>query len=315
VTLQQLRCFQASVRSGSFTAAARILDVSQPAVAEQVRNLEQILGTALFARVGRGVRLTSAGTAFADRAPAILRSLEEAIEAVDEVRAVRTGTLAAGLLATPEAYEIDRFAARFAREHPGVVLRLLGRNSSVVADRVRSGDLEAGMVSLPIDDEGLEVRPFARDRVLYVSADADRTARPLAVAELVRRPLVVYDAEAGDRDPLRRQMALHAQELGLRLSPRAETETMIMALRLVADGIGDTYVPRAHTFAPYFPSGLSTTRFDPPIHDTFAIVTRRGTKLSPATGAFVAGLTAHVIGLHIGLEAVSRPGPTLAPKA
>jgi DNA-binding transcriptional LysR family regulator len=283
------------VETGSFTAAAERLDVSQPAVAEQVRNLERLLGIELFVRAGRGVRLATAGRAFAERAPAVLRALEEAVNSVDDVRTVQTGTLAVGLLSTPEAYGIDRYASAFALRHPGIALRLVGRNSSVAADRVRRGELEAAMVSLPVEDDGLEVQPFARDEVVYVSADPARTREPAAVEDLARRSLILYDAESGDRDPLRRQLRDRAQELGLRLVPRVETETMVMALRLVADGVGDTYVPEAHTSAPYFPVALSTARFQPAIFDTFAIVARRGARLSPASTAFIAGLREHVV--------------------
>jgi len=303
LSLQQIRCFLAAVETGSFTAAADPLDVSQPAVAEQVRNLERILGIELFVRGGRGVRLTTAGSAFAERAPAVLRTLDEAVASVEDVRAVRTGTLAFGLLSTPEAYGIDRFASAFAHEHPGVALQLVGRNSSDAADRVRRGELEAAMVSLPIDDDGLEVRPFARDEVVYVSADPARAASAVSIEELTRRPLILYDAESGGRDPLRRQLNDRAQELGLRLRARVETETMVMALRLVADGVGDTYVPRAHTAASYFPPGLSIVSFTPAFHDTFAIVTRRGGRLSPASSAFLEGISVHVLAL----DGIRRP--------
>jgi DNA-binding transcriptional LysR family regulator len=255
--------------------------------------------------------MTTAGSALAERAPSVLRALEDAVASVDDVRALRTGTLAFGLLSTPEAYGIDRFASGFSHAHPGLALRLVGRNSSDAADRVRRGELEAAMVSLPIDDEGLEVRPFARDEVVYVSADPARTAAPVSIEDLTRRSLILYDAESGDRDPLRRQLNERAQELGLRLRARVEAETMVMALRLVADGVGDTYVPRAHTSASYFPPGLSTVSFTPAFHDTFAIVTRRGSRLSPASSAFVAGLTSHVLALEgIGVASAGSASQT-----
>lgn len=158
------------------------------------------------------------------------------------------------------------------------------------------------MVSLPIDDDGLAVRPFARDEVVYVSADRAATRHPVSLEDLMRRPLILYDAESGDRDPLRRQLNERAQERGLRLTARVETETMVMALRLVADGIGDSYVPRAHTRASYFPAGLSTASFRPAFHDTFAIVSRRGAVLSPATATFADGLRDHVLGLGGSIE-------------
>src|SRR5262245_44775691 len=79
LSLQQLRCAVMTARAGSFTAAAEQLDVSQPAVAEQIRNLEAALGVELFARAGRGVRPTVAGSAFVDRAAAVLTTLDEAV--------------------------------------------------------------------------------------------------------------------------------------------------------------------------------------------------------------------------------------------
>jgi DNA-binding transcriptional LysR family regulator len=315
VSLQQIRCFLATIQAGSFTGAAAMLDVSQPAVAEQVRVLERTLGIELFVRAGRGVRPTAAGEAFADRAPGIMRALDEAVRSVGDVRAVQSGTLAFGLFSTPEAYRIDRFVSRFARAHPGVAIRLLGRNSSVAADRVRSGELEAALVVLPIDDAGLEMRPFVRDEVVYVSADAAHTNEPATIERLTRRPLILYDAESGDRDPLRRQLQERAQELGLRLVARVETETMIMALRIVADGIGDTYVPRAHTAAPYFPTGLVTTPFSPVVHETFAIVVRRGAHLSPAAEAFVDGIREHMLGLGLDADLDLPAGAAVSDRA
>lgn len=302
LSLQQLRCAVATARTGSFTAAAESLEVSQPAVAEQIRNLEAALGVELFARAGRGVRATEAGLTFTDRATAVLAALDEAVSSVDEIRGLRSGTLAFGLFATPEAYGIDHLASQFARRHPGIAVRLVGRNSSIAADRVRRGELEAGLISLPIDDAGLEIRPIARDEVVYVSADPARVRAPATIEQLTRRPLVVFDAESGDRDPLRRQLRQRAQELGLQLAPRMETETMVLALRLVADGVGDTFVPRAHTRAAYFPPGLRTVGFSPIVHETFAIVARKGARLSPATQAFIDAVVEHMTAPALGLE-------------
>ena len=290
--------------AGSFTAAANALGVSQPAVAEQIRTLERTLGIPLFVRVGRGVRPTAAGGAFVERAPAIIAALEEAVDSVAAVREVLSGTLAFGLFATPEAYGLDRLASDFARRHPGVVLRLVGRNSSAVASRVRQGELEAALVNLPIDDDGLEVRPFVRDEVVFVSADASQAREPMTIERLSTRPLILYDAESGDRDPLRRQLRERAQELGLVLRARVETETMVMALRLVADGVGDTYLPRAHTRAAYFPGGLSAVGFRPLVHETFALVVRHGSRPSPATAAFMAEVEEHMRSIEPRLEPI-----------
>ena len=194
LSLQQVRCFCAALETGSFTAAAAALRVSQPAVAEQIRKLEQTLGTDLFVRVGRGVLPTEAGRAFAEHATRSLRALEDAAGSVGELTSLRSGTISVGVFSGPLAWRLEQLVATFLRSHPNVAVRLIGRNSSAIVERVRSGELEAGLVLLPIDDERLDVRPLVRDEVLYVSADSapdaragDDRASHLGAARLLRR--------------------------------------------------------------------------------------------------------------------------------
>jgi DNA-binding transcriptional LysR family regulator len=294
LSLQQLRCFCAALELGSFTAAAEALGVSQPAVAEQIRKLEQALGADLFVRAGRGVTATDAGRAFAEHAARSLRAVEDAADSVDELTELRAGTVALGIFGGPSAWRLDELAVSFLRRHPEVSVRLIGRNSSVIADRVRRGDLEAAIVLLPIDDDKLDVRPIVRDEVLYVSADAARTRTPATIERLAATPLVFYDAESADNDPIRRQLAERAQALGLRLQPKVEVELKDIALRLVAAGVGDTYLSSAFTRAPYYPAGLSTVPFSPALYDTFAIITRPGARLSAGVRELLGEIELHM---------------------
>jgi DNA-binding transcriptional LysR family regulator len=302
LSLQQVRCFCAALELGSFTAAARTLGISQPAVAEQIRKLEQILGADLFVRAGRGVVATDAGHAFAEHAADSLRALEDAAGSVGELTAVRSGTLAVGIFGEPSAWRVDELLTAFLRRHPDVSVRLVGRNSSTTVDAVRRGELEAAIVLLPIDDDGLDVRPIARDEVLYVSASPERTRRSATIERLAATPLVFYDAESGNRDPIRRQLAERAQALGLRLQPRVEVELKDIAIRLVAAGVGDTYIPSAYTKAGYYPPGLSTAPFSPPLYDTFAIVSRPGRRLTPAVRELLTDLEVHMTSVAAELD-------------
>jgi DNA-binding transcriptional LysR family regulator len=297
LSLQQIRCFCATLELGSFTAAADALRVSQPAVAEQVRKLEQALGSDLFVRAGRGVAATDAGRAFAEHATRSLRELEDAADSVAELSALRSGTVEVGIFGEPSAWRMDELAIAFLRRHPDISVRLVGRNSSAIVERVRRGELEAGVVLLPIDDDKLDVRPIVRDEVLYVSALPEHTREPATIEQLAATPLVFYDAESADKDPIRRQLAERAQALGVELRPRVEVELKDIALRLVAAGIGDTYLPSAYTNASYYPKGLSTAPFSPALYDTFAIITRPGARLSPGVRDLLTDLEAHMRGV------------------
>jgi DNA-binding transcriptional LysR family regulator len=303
VSMAQVRCLCAAVELGSFTAAADALGVSQPAVAEQVRRLELLLGVDLVVRGPRGVAPTEAGRAFADRAAQGLRALQDAADAVGDLAALRGATVALGTFAEPSAWRLDEVVARFLVRHPGARVRLVGLGSSSVAEQVRRGELEAGVVLLPVDDERLDVRPIVRDEVLFVTADARRARAAMTIDRLAATPLVFYGAELGEADPIRRQLAERAQAEGLRLAPRVEVELKDLALRLVAAGVGDTYLPSAYLRAAYVPAGLATAPFRPALHDTFAVVTRRGGRPSAGVRALLADVEAHMSAVARELDA------------
>jgi hypothetical protein len=125
-------------------------------------------------------------------------------------------------------------------------------------------------------------------------ASREHTHQPATIEQLAATPLVFYDAETADKDPIRRQLAERAQALGLRLQPKVEVELKDIALRLVAAGIGDTYLPSAYTHASYYPPSLHTASFSPALYDTFAVITRPGARLSSGVRELLTDLEAHM---------------------
>lgn len=283
MTIQQLTYFLAAAEEGSFSAAAERLRMAQPSLSEQVRRLEGELGVALFVRSGRGLALTEAGRELRPHAERTLAAASAAREAVAEVRELRGGTASFGTFGSARHYLLGDLVADFRARHPEVRVRVLGQNSSEVADAVRDGRLEAALIVLPIDDEGLDVRPAVRDEVLYTSADPQRTRAPATIERLAEVPLILYDARYGTSDPTRRQLVERAQAAGVRLEPAIEVEELDAALELAARGLGDTVVARGVAEGRRFPRRLGWVPFADPIFDTFAFITRRGAPLSPAT--------------------------------
>ena len=287
MTLQQLRYFLAAAEHGSFTAAARSLYVAQPSLSEQVRQLEAELGVDLFVRAGRGIALTEAGRAFRPEAAQVLEGIGRARDAVREVRELRGGTLTFGMYGTASGFLIADLVGDFRKRYPDVRLRLVGQNSSLVAEAVREGRLEAALVVLPVDDDGLELRPVHREELVVVSRDPDRIAGPMTIERLAELPLVLYDADYGWDDPTRRQLAERAQPAGVTLRAVVEVEDMEAAIQLVARGVGDTVVARAVLGRMRGTRSLHATPFDDPMWETFALIARRDAPVSPATRAFV----------------------------
>lgn len=287
MTLQQLQYFLATARHGSFAGAADELLLKQPSVAEQIRRLEAELGVPLFARRKRRLMLTAAGEALRPHAEQALATCREGAEAVRAHRTLRGGVASFGLPRNADLYELTDLGAEMHARHPLVGIRLIGQNSVDVADAIRGGALEAGLVVLPVDDRGLDIEPVMRDEVLYASADPQHVAAPVGIAAVAEAPLVLYDAHYGNMDPTRRQLHARLQQVGARLSPHIEVEYLRGALRLVAQGVGDTIVAQAAVDGGHLPAGVRTAPFEAPLYDTLAVAKPRGLPLSPATRELV----------------------------
>jgi DNA-binding transcriptional LysR family regulator len=289
MTLQQLEYFLAAAEHGSFSAAAEQLHLAQPSLSEQVRKLEAELGVALFARVGRGIVLTEAGHELLPHAERTLEELEAARDSVRSVRDLRGGVASFGTWGTARFFPGSDFIADFRRRYPGVRVRVVGQNSSEVAEQVRDGHLEAGMVMLPVDDRGLDVRPVLEDELVYVSAVAARVRRAVTIAALAAAPLILSDASFASADPTRRRLGQLAQRAGVTITPEIDVEDIEAAIDLAARGLGDTVVSRGVllSLGRRVPKRLGWTPFDPPVHDSYAFVWRRGGRPSPATREFL----------------------------
>ncbi|MSO95580.1 MAG: LysR family transcriptional regulator [Thermoleophilia bacterium] len=286
MTIHQLTYFLATVEHGSFSGAARSLFLTQPSISEQIRQLEGELGIALFARAGRGLVLTEAGKKFRPEAERVLADVERARDAVAAVRDLRGGTLGFGMFGTASAYLIADLATDFRRKHPDVRLKLVGLNSSEVADQVRNATLEAGLVVLPVDDAGLDVRVARLEELVVISRETSRLDAPVTIEALADAPLILYDAQYGALDPMRRQLLDRAQRAGVTLRPVIEVEGIEAAVGLARRGLGDTIVPRA-AISRQGMRGMHFASFAEPLYDTFAFITRADAPLSPAAHAFV----------------------------
>lgn len=284
VTLQQLEYFLAAVEHGSLSAAATAMHLSQPSLSEQIKRLESRLGVTLFVRTSRQLVLTEAGRLMLPRARDAVSAAESAVDAVRPMRTLTGGTVSFGTFSSAHHFLLDDLVSQFRTRFPQVRVRIIGRNSAEVADAVRDGTLEAGLVALPIDDSGLEVTsPVWTTEVVYVSSSPERTDHPITIDELVGAPLILPEAKWVDQDPTRLQLLTRAKEAGVTLEPVVEVELPAAAVSLAARGAGDALVSRALVQGSPWTDVVTWAPLEPPLIETFAFVTRAGSQLSPAT--------------------------------
>ncbi len=302
-TLHQLRCFVAVFDGGSFTAAAGTLGLAQPSVSEQVRLLEQGLGTVLFGRIGRGLLPTEAAQVLRIHAQQTLNAAEAAVGAVASVREVVSGTIRFGVFGTSRLYLDSDLVSDVLDRHPGVRIELVGQNSQDTQDQLRKGQLEAAIIALPISDARLQVTPIMRDEVVYVSAVPDRLARPVTASVLAAAPLVLSEASWGNDDSTRRQLAMAVQSVGGTLTPLIDVEDVETALEVAATGRADAITARGllRRMGGRLSDNLQWVSLRPKIFDEFAVVTRRDVPVSKASQAIIELAVAR-------MQALAAPG-------
>jgi DNA-binding transcriptional LysR family regulator len=281
MTLAQLRAFLAAYERGSFSAAGEHLGSSQAGVSELVARLEDDLRTRLFVR-GRHLMPTAAAEELRQHAALCISAADSGVQAINAMNSLQGGVCTFGMLRNAAYYDLADLVLRFHRRYPNVRVRLVGLNSALVAESISSGEIEAGLIVLPVPEANLNLRPLTQDEVVFVSATRE-TAGPVTIDEFVRSKLVLYDAYAGWRDPTRRQLRQRASLRGLTIEPAIEVENVETALGLVASGAADSLVASAIASRPGFPASIRKFSFDPPLYDTLALAVPNAAALSPAT--------------------------------
>jgi DNA-binding transcriptional LysR family regulator len=287
MTLQQLRYFLETCRTGSFTAAADSLYVAQPSVAQQIRRLEQEVGVRLFVRTGRRLELTEAGETLKRNAERVIDALEDTEASLQGARNLEGGTASLGTFGIAHRYLLNDVVSSFVARHPDVSIRVVGQHSLEVVEQVRIGELEAGLVTMPVEQPSLHVEPVVADDVLYAALPGPDTDEPMTIERLAQTRLIAWPAVHAWRDSIRRTLKGQAEAAGVGLQVRVEVENFESALDLAELGLGGTYVPRTIAESEFFPASLDTTPFEPPLAETYAFIRRRDHRLSPATAELV----------------------------
>lgn len=281
---RRLQYFLAVVDEGSVTRAAQRLRVAQPSLSQAVRAFEAELGVELFHRVGRGLRLSSAGEALIGPARQIQRAIGEARTAITGVLRLQTGTLEIAALATLAVDPMAGLIGRFRARHPGVEVRVFEPESAErVGALVREGVCELGAAHLPLSRSQLISHTLGEQELQFVLPPSTSVPeRPLGARELARIPLVVGPPGTSARMLLEQALAA----VGVTPQIAVQTAAREAIVPLVLAGAGAALLPaplaeEAHR------RGATVRSARPRITRTVGLVHRQG-PLSPAADAFLA---------------------------
>ena len=166
--LHQLRYFCAVARAGNFTRAAEQEHVSQPSLSQQVLKLEDELGTRLFDRLGRSIRLTASGEAFLPKAEAVLRQLSQAKLEIREMSGVEKGTVTVGTIPTIAPYFLPARLSSFARQHPQIQVSVVEEITPVLLEKLQEGRIDLALLALPVVGDHFVSQELLREPLYLV---------------------------------------------------------------------------------------------------------------------------------------------------
>ena len=240
----RMSVFRAVAHHLSFSRAAEELLLTQPAVTQQIKALEEELGVALFDRGGGRISLTPGGAALLPFAEQLRTLGEQALTAVAAAYGQQAGELSVGASQTIAQYVFPTFIAGFLHENPKIRLTARSGNTDEMLAALIAGDIQLALVEGPAQRNDVHIEPFMEDHmVLVVPASHEWAGQEITLRELQSQPLLTREFGSGSRRIV--EHALAAAGLKIKdLNIRMELDSTEGLLNGVEAGLGVTFVSR-----------------------------------------------------------------------
>jgi len=241
VDLRQLEILQAIAETGSFTACGKKLHVSQSAISRQILLLEDELGEPLFLRVGRQVRMTPAAESLVQLGQRVFLDVRETVGAItDRTRELR-GTLRLSGGMTVCLYVFPPLLKHLRRVHPHLDVRLTVALAGRSVQEIRGGRVDAGLLTLPVEETDLVTVPALREELLLVTATTHQLAkrRKVQARDLAGLPFVLFEVGSATRRVIDHFFASQNIEPTIVM----DTENVEIIKAMVKTGLGVGIVP------------------------------------------------------------------------
>ncbi|MHB1019958.1 MAG: selenium metabolism-associated LysR family transcriptional regulator [Coriobacteriia bacterium] len=201
MNISQLKTFVAVVDHRSFSEAARVLGISQPAATMHVQSLESDVGATLFDRGYRNISLTEAGETLIPYARRILTEVDDAHHAIESMGDVVTGRVTIAASTTPGQYLLPRLFGTFLAAYPEVGVTLRVYDSADVVEHVARGEADLGMTGAEVPGARVHYERLGTDELVLICPARHRRATGPAVTftDIAGEPFIVREAGSGTR--------------------------------------------------------------------------------------------------------------------
>jgi DNA-binding transcriptional LysR family regulator len=239
---KQLRTFATIVDLASFTRAARRLNLSQSAISQQISALERQVGVKLVARTGAGARPTAAGDILLHYARQILAKIDEAERVLADYEHAGGGVLRIGAGGAACHYLLPSVLKEFHDRFPKVELRVVSGHTRLTLERLHEGELDVGVLTLPVSQPKLRILDLGRDELVAIVAPSHPWAerKRIQASEFAGQPLLIYERRSQTFALIERVLL----ETGVFPQIAMEMDHLEAVVGMVRVGLGVAIVPR-----------------------------------------------------------------------
>jgi LysR family hydrogen peroxide-inducible transcriptional activator len=285
MTLRQLEFLIGIADLGSISACAEYFGVTQPAVTNQIHQLEQELSAALIVRGARGATLTDIGLKTVLQAKKVLQETKRLLVTVEESKRTIAGTITLGVspLSPVSIHHFPRIYRPFHQAFPDIHIEVIEVEALHLADQVRNNRVDLALTPLPLFTTKAQYEPLWTEELVVISSPEDSIDDPVSFASLRHHDFIFMKPGYS----LNLTVARMAQDAGFEPNIVSEASSIHALLGFVAAGIGIAVVP-VDTVTLEARAGLvNVSHLIPKAHRRFAMVFRAREDLSPAVGVFM----------------------------
>jgi len=285
LNLDQLHAFREVVALGSVSAAAQALNLTQPAVSLQIRQLERRLGVRLLERLGRRIEPTAAGRELLPHVGRIEAAVGEAVRAMADQAGAVGGRVRLGTGATACIYLLPRILRDLRSRFPRLDIVVRTGNTPEILRALEDNAIDIALVTMPAPGRALDATPIVEDEIVAVFAgQAAVPEERLTAAALAELPVVLYEPGGNSR----RVIDEWFRRAGVTLKPVMELGSVEAIKELVGAGLGCGLLPRLAMAG----GGLAVRSLAPPLRRGLAMVLRRDKTPDRALREVIKSLTA-----------------------
>ncbi len=242
INFELYKIFYHTASAGNFSDAARKLFITQSAVSQSIKSLEEKIGSQLFIRKSRSINLTAEGEILFKHIRQAYNFIKAAESKIGEMQNLNSGEIRIGASDTVCKYHLIPYLKKYNHKYPNIKISVINRTSQNITTLLKSGIIDLGIVTMPVEDKAIKAVEFTsvEDILVASSKYTDLKDRIIGLEQLLEYPLLMLEKNSATR----RNFDRYLEEKALKISPEIELESVDLLVEFAKIGLGIAHVLR-----------------------------------------------------------------------